>query len=101
MPPAARATDMHTCPQVTGIIPHVGGPIIPPCEPTVLIGMLPAALATGIGCDVQRGLATVVSGGLIPATLLTLFIIPTFYFVVERRIEHGVLADTDTATATL
>jgi len=51
--------------------------------------------------DVQRGLATVVAGGLIPATLLTLFIISTFYFVIERRIEHRVIADTDTATATI
>jgi cobalt-zinc-cadmium resistance protein CzcA len=48
------------------------------------VGMLPAALATGVGSDVQRNLATVVAGGLIPATLLTLFIIPTFYFVMER-----------------
>jgi cobalt-zinc-cadmium resistance protein CzcA len=63
------------------------------------VGMLPAAMATGIGSDVQRGLATVVSGGLIPATLLTLFILPTFYFVIERRIERRILADTDTATA--
>ena len=39
MPPAARLTDMHTCPMVTGVVPHVGGPILPPCEPTVLIGM--------------------------------------------------------------
>jgi heavy metal efflux system protein len=46
--------------------------------------MLPAALATGIGSDVQRSLATVVAGGLVLATLLTLFIIPTFYFVLER-----------------
>lgn len=51
------------------------------------IGMLPAALATGIGTDVQRGLATVVVGGLAIATLLTLFILPTFYFVLERFIE--------------
>ena len=43
MPPAARAGDMHTCPMVTGIVPHVGGPILPPCAPTVLIGKLPAA----------------------------------------------------------
>ncbi len=50
------------------------------------VGMLPAALATGIGTDVQRGLATVVVGGLLVATLLTLFILPTFYFVLERRI---------------
>lgn len=46
MPPAARITDMHTCPMVTGVVPHVGGPIIPPCCPTVLIGFLPAARVT-------------------------------------------------------
>jgi uncharacterized Zn-binding protein involved in type VI secretion len=47
--PAARLTDMHTCPMVTpGVppIPHVGGPILPPCAPTVLIGSLPAARVT-------------------------------------------------------
>jgi cobalt-zinc-cadmium resistance protein CzcA len=49
------------------------------------VGMLPAALATGVGSDVQRSLATVVAGGLIPATFLTLFIIPTVYFAIERR----------------
>ena len=53
MPPAARLTDMHTCPMVTGVVPHVGGPIIPPCCPTVLIGFLPAArvgdMATCVG----------------------------------------------------
>ena len=43
MPPAARVTDMHVCPMVTGLVPHVGGPIIPPCCPTVMIGFLPAA----------------------------------------------------------
>lgn len=52
------------------------------------VGMLPAALATGIGTDVQRGLATVVVGGLPIATLLTLFILPGFYFAVERYIER-------------
>src|SRR5258708_39763726 len=46
MPPAARITDMHVCPMVTGIVPHVGGPILPPGCPTVLIGYLPAARAT-------------------------------------------------------
>jgi uncharacterized Zn-binding protein involved in type VI secretion len=49
MPPAARITDMHTCPMVTpGVppIPHVGGPILPPGSPTVLIGFLPAARVT-------------------------------------------------------
>ena len=43
MLPAARITDMHVCPMVTGVVPHVGGPILPPGAPTVLIGMLPAA----------------------------------------------------------
>jgi heavy metal efflux system protein len=49
------------------------------------VGMLPAALATGVGSDVQRSLATVVAGGLIPATVLTLIVVPTLYFVLERR----------------
>lgn len=52
------------------------------------VGMLPAALATGIGTDVQRGLATVVVGGLPIATLLTLFILPGFYFATERFIDR-------------
>jgi uncharacterized Zn-binding protein involved in type VI secretion len=41
--PAARITDMHVCPMVTGIVPHVGGPILPPGGVTVLIQGLPAA----------------------------------------------------------
>jgi uncharacterized Zn-binding protein involved in type VI secretion len=53
MPPAARVTDMHVCPLVTGVVPHVGGPILPPCAVQVLIGGLPAAritdLATCVG----------------------------------------------------
>lgn len=47
MPPAARLTDMHTCPMVTpGVppVPHVGGPIVSPCVPNVLINFLPAAV---------------------------------------------------------
>ncbi len=51
-------------------------------------GMLPAALATGVGTDVQRGLATVVVGGLVISTLLTLFILPTLYFVMERFVDR-------------
>ena len=46
MPPAARVGDMHTCPMVTGVVPHVGGPILPPGAMTVLIGGMPAARAT-------------------------------------------------------
>jgi uncharacterized Zn-binding protein involved in type VI secretion len=43
--PAARATDMHTCPMCTGPVPHVGGPILPG-QAGVLVGKLPAARAT-------------------------------------------------------
>jgi uncharacterized Zn-binding protein involved in type VI secretion len=46
MPPAARLTDMHVCPMVTGVVPHVGGPIMAPGAPKVLIGGLPAARVT-------------------------------------------------------
>jgi len=44
--PAARITDMHVCPMVTAVVPHVGGPILPPGAVTVLIGGLPAARVT-------------------------------------------------------
>ena len=43
MPLAARVTDMHVCPMVTVLVPHVGGPILPPGCPTCLVGFLPAA----------------------------------------------------------
>jgi predicted RND superfamily exporter protein len=49
------------------------------------LGMLPAALARGIGSDVQRPLTTVVVGGLAGATLLTLLVLPALYYVVEQR----------------
>lgn len=45
-PPQARVTDMHVCPMVTGLVPHVGGPILPPGAVTVLVGALPAARMT-------------------------------------------------------
>ncbi len=45
--PSARVSDMHVCPLVDpGPKPHVGGPILPPCAPTVLVGFLPAARVT-------------------------------------------------------
>jgi cobalt-zinc-cadmium resistance protein CzcA len=49
------------------------------------LGLLPAALARGIGSDVQRPLATVVVGGLVSATILTLVVVPALYLVTERR----------------
>jgi len=61
----ARVTDMHVCPMVTGIIPHVGGPIAVPGAPTVIVACLPAAtmtsMATCVGPPdvVVKGSATV------------------------------------------
>lgn len=42
--PASRLTDMHLCTMTTGPVPHVGGPIVGPGAPTVLIGKMPAAV---------------------------------------------------------
>ena len=75
MPPAARLTDMHVCPMVTGVVPHVGGPIIGPGVPTVLIGKMPAAvvgdMVTCVGPPdtIVKGSATVMIGGMPAARL--------------------------------
>jgi len=67
--PAARAGDMHVCPMVTVLVPHVGGPILPPGCPTVLIGGMPAArmgdMATCVGPPdvIILGAPTVLIGG--------------------------------------
>lgn len=67
--PAARVGDMHTCPMVNGTVPHVGGPIMPPGAPTVLIGGMPAATATnmcvctGPPDTIAMGSTTVLIGG--------------------------------------
>lgn len=72
MPPAARITDMHTCPmQTPGLppIPHVGGPISGPSVATVLIGKLPAAVVGDMAVCVGppdsliKGSSTVLIGG--------------------------------------
>ena len=68
--PAARITDMHVCPMVTGIVPHVGGPVMGPCMPTVLTMSLPQARITDMAVCVGppdvivMGSATVLVGGL-------------------------------------
>lgn len=54
---------------------------------TTLFGVLPAAMAFGVGSDIQRPLTTVVLGGLVSATILTLVILPVIYYLVERRFE--------------
>jgi uncharacterized Zn-binding protein involved in type VI secretion len=69
MKPAARIADNHVCPMVTGVVPHVGGPILPPGQPTVLIGNLPAArmgdmaVCTGPPDTIILGSMTVLIGG--------------------------------------
>lgn len=75
MPSAARLTDFHKCPEVTSgspPIPHVGGPITGPGDPTVIIGGLPAARVgdllecVGPPDSIVTGSATVMIGG-VPA----------------------------------
>ena len=67
--PAARITDMHVCPMLTGTVPHVGGPILPPGAVTPLIGKLPAArvgdMAVCVGPPdaIVLGSVTVLIGG--------------------------------------
>ena len=66
---AARAGDMHICPMVTGTVPHVGGPALPPGEPTVLIGGMPALrlgdmlVCTGPPDSVAMASTSVLIGG--------------------------------------
>ncbi len=71
MPPAARLGDMHQCPMQTPAvvpIPHVGGPIVGPGNPTVLIGKLPAAkvgdtlVCVGPPDSIVKGSSTVMIG---------------------------------------
>lgn len=68
--PAARIGDMHICPMINpGGVPHVGGPVLPPGSPTVLIGGMPAAcvgdmlVCVGPPDSIAMGSATVLIGG--------------------------------------
>lgn len=78
MPPASRVGDMHVCPmQTPGIppIPHVGGPILPPGCPTVLIGFQPAArvgdmcVCVGPPDVIAMGSPTVLIGSMMSARI--------------------------------
>jgi len=60
MPFAARITDMHVCP-LTPVVPHVGGPILPPGAITVLIGGLPAA-TKGDMCTCVGAIDAIITG---------------------------------------
>lgn len=69
MPPAARVSDLHTCPLVSGLVPHVGGPVVGPGEATVLIAGIPAAVlgdtctCVGPPDTILAGSGTVLIGG--------------------------------------
>ena len=63
-----------------------------------VLGLFPASISTGIGSDVQRPLATVIVYGLLFATIVTLFILPTLYYMVERRAEKREAAKQVTLT---
>ncbi|MYM73100.1 CusA/CzcA family heavy metal efflux RND transporter [Duganella sp. FT134W] len=54
------------------------------------LGLVPAALAHGLGSDVQRPLATVVVGGLVTATVLTLVLLPALYYLIEERVARRI-----------
>lgn len=53
-----------------------------------VLGLLPASLSTGIGSDVQRPLATVIVYGLMFATVITLYVLPSLYYMMERKVEE-------------
>ncbi|HFK5571233.1 TPA: efflux RND transporter permease subunit [Elizabethkingia meningoseptica] len=61
-----------------------------------VIGLFPASMATGIGSDVQRPLATVIVYGLMFSTILTLFVLPAIYYMAERRFEKQNLKSDET-----
>ena len=55
-----------------------------------ILGFIPMAFSNGSGAEVQRPLATVVIGGLITSTLLTLFVLPALYWLVyaNKKVSH-------------
>ena len=57
-----------------------------------LLGMLPAAMATGIGSDIQRPLATVIVGGLGSKLLITMVLLPSLYYLTARERASKVAA---------
>jgi cobalt-zinc-cadmium resistance protein CzcA len=61
---------------------------------TDAVGFIPMAISTGVGSEVQRPLATVVIGGIITSTLLTLFMLPVWYLAVEKWLGNTTGDDT-------
>ena len=61
------------------LLPGVATPVVDAA------GFLPMALSSGVGAEVQRPLATVVIGGVLTSTVLTLLVLPTLYVVMGKR----------------
>ena len=56
---------------------------------TDIVGFIPMAISTGVGAEVQRPLATVVVGGMLSGTILTLFVLPILYRLAYRRQQNA------------
>lgn len=87
MPPAARITDMHTCPQQTpsfpSPIPHVGGQIIGPGVPNVIIGKMPAVVM-GDSCVCTGQFDTIIQGS---GTVFMVASPPLAWVMLPRMVE--------------
>lgn len=79
-----RKKDYALLPAVIDGAKHRFRPVLMTATVAVL-GLFPASLATGIGSDVQRPLATVIVYGLLFSTIITLFALPALYYLIEKR----------------
>ena len=80
-----RRTELHEA--VIAGSSHRLRPVLMTATVAVL-GLLPASISTGIGSDVQRPLATVIVYGLLFGTILILYMLPTLYYVLEKKHLH-------------
>lgn len=81
-----RGEGMNLLDAVTNGAKHRFRPILMTATVAIL-GLLPASLATGIGSDVQRPLATVIVYGLMFSTVITMFALPVFYYLMESKVK--------------
>src|SRR5262245_47503741 len=87
-----RELEQRTDGPLTEVLRRACGLRMRPVLMTALVaslGFVPMALATGSGAEVQRPLATVVIGGLVTSTVLTLLVLPTVYQRTRRRTSFG------------
>ena len=63
-----------------------------------ILGLLPASIATGLGSDVQRPMATVIVWGLVSSTILTLFVVPVLYRLFSPGLPRPVTDEDDEPT---